>query len=87
MAEQEIDFSYHGLRIRTMEIVPEGGAMILDRNNELCALYLPRDGWRGSRSIRDFDQLVLSHGAAQLIAQHMRSASAPAPEENVEVKP
>lgn len=71
----EIDISYQGLRLRTMDVLPDGGAMILSEADELCALFTPREGWRGSRAARDFKTIVLSE---QTLAVLVSSAPKPA---------
>lgn len=67
---KEIDFTMpSGLRIRTMDILLDGSAMILDRDGELVASFDPRRGeWRGTLA-GDAPTIVLSHDvAARIVA-------------------
>lgn len=67
---KEIDFiTASGLRIRTMDILVDDSAMILDRDGEMISLFDPRRReWRGGE-LGDAPQLVLSHSIATEIAR------------------
>lgn len=66
----EIDFTTEsGLRVRTMDILPDGDAMILNVSGSMAAWYdSRRQEWRGG-GLDGATQLVLSTSLATEIAR------------------
>lgn len=70
---KETDFTFCGMRFRSMEWLPAGAIVICNSENESIAIYSPDKGWNTvtPEAFRDAKSIVLSPEGMREIARRV----------------